>query len=424
MTTIFALSSGAPPAGIGVIRVTGPDARASVRILAGKDPPPRKAVRRKFRSGEGKLLDDGLLLWFPAPASVTGEDVAEFHVHGGRAVIAAMEAELEKVPGLRRAEPGEFTRRSFINGRIDLAQAEGLADLLAAETELQRRAALALAGGQLSRKLEQWRTHLLSLSAQVEAVLDFEDEHDVAALPEEFTVELGRLKSEIAAALSMPSAETLREGYRVALAGPPNAGKSTLFNALTNSEAAIATPIAGTTRDVLVRSVAISGVPFSFVDMAGLHEEAADPVEQIGVERAREQIALADLVLWLGPEGAGPNGAWDIEPQCDVPGRTPKIRPDHRVSARTGQGIAQLVDALVAAGHRSMPAPGETAVRQYQRRRLAQAKVALEGVAGEADPLLLAERLRECRYAFDAVLGRTATEDVLDSLFGRFCIGK
>ena len=360
----------------------------------------------------------------PGPSTATGEDVAEFHVHGGRAVIAAIEAELEKLPGLRKAEPGEFTRRAFTNGRIDLAQAEGLADLLAAETELQRRAAVSAASGHLSRKFEHWRIRLLSLSAQVEAVLDFEDEDDISALSDEFAADLYLLMDEIAGALLLPSAEILREGFRVALAGPPNAGKSTLFNALTNSEAAIATPIAGTTRDVLVRSVAIAGVPFSFVDMAGLHEQASDPVEQIGVARALEQIKLADLVLWLGPEGKGPEGAWEIDPQCDLPHKPAKEALGHRVSARTGEGITQLVEALLSAARGALPRPGEAAVSKYQRRRLSRAQAALEGAASECDPLLVAERLRECRYEFDALLGNTATEDVLDALFGRFCIGK
>jgi len=424
MTTIFALSSGAPPAGIAVIRVTGPDAGRAIESIAGNTPPPRFASRRMLRSLSGDPLDDGLVLWFPGPASVTGEDVAEFHVHGGRAVIAAVEAALQDIPGLRRAEAGEFTRRAFINGRIDLAEAEGLADLLGAETELQRRCALANAGGHLSRKLEGWRVDLLALSAQVEAALDFDDEEDVRELPRRFSSELCDLREEIRAALSLPAAETLREGFRVALAGPPNAGKSTLFNALIQTEAAIATPIAGTTRDVLVRSIAFSGIPFSFVDMAGLREEAHDPIECIGIERALGEIDRADLVLWLGAEGQGPPGSWEIEPQCDVRDRPRKAHPLFRVSAMTGEGLPQLTAALIAKAQTAMPAPGEAAISRHQRERLERSEAALESATGESDLLIVAEHLRSCRHSFDAILGRTATEDVLDTLFGRFCIGK
>src|SRR5690606_7805839 len=317
MDTIFALSSGAPPAGIAVVRVSGPGAGAALTSLAGRLPQPRRASRAVFRDHDGSVLDDGLALWFPGPATATGEDLAELHLHGGRAVVTAVEAALAALPGLRRAEPGEFTRRAFINGRVDLAEAEGLADLLAAETELQRRAAIELAGGALSRRVEHWRDRLLMLSAQLEAVLDFDDEGDVATLPATFTREIEILSNELASSLDAPSAELLREGYRVALAGPPNAGKSTLCNALVESEAAITAPLAGTTRDVLVRPVALGGIPFSFVDMAGLRQGGADPVETIGIERAEAEIARADLVLWLGPEGEGPAGAWEIEAQCD-----------------------------------------------------------------------------------------------------------
>jgi len=424
VTTIFALSSGAPPAGIAVIRVTGPEAGRAIQSIAGQIPPPRLARRRMFRTPSGEPLDDGLVLWFPGPNSVTGEDVAEFHVHGGRAVIAALEAALQVLPGLRRAEAGEFTRRAFTNGRIDLAEAEGLADLLTAETELQRRSALATAGGHLSRKLEGWRVDLLALSAQVEAALDFDDEDDVPGLPRRFSSELRNLRDGICATLSLPAAETLREGFRVALAGPPNAGKSTLFNALTESEAAIATPIAGTTRDVLVRSIALSGIPFSFVDMAGLHEEAHDPIERIGIERAKVEIDRADLVLWLGDQGQGPTGCWEIEPKCDVPDHPRKAGPLFRVSAATGEGMTPLTAALIARAQRAMPAPGDAAISRRQRERLEQSKTALEAATGEANLLIVAEHLRSCRHAFDAILGRTATEDVLDTLFGRFCIGK
>ncbi|MBO9517892.1 MAG: tRNA uridine-5-carboxymethylaminomethyl(34) synthesis GTPase MnmE [Porphyrobacter sp.] len=424
MDTIFALSSGSPPAGIAVVRVSGAKAALALERLAGRLPHPRRASRAMLRGPEGELLDDGLVLWFPGPNTATGEDLAEFHLHGGRAVVAAIERELGSLPGFRRALPGEFTRRSFANGRIDLAEAEGLADLLSAETELQRQAAIGMAGGVLSRRVEEWRDRVLGLSAQLEAVLDFEDEDDIGLLPVTFGRAIEELAGEIAAALSAPSAETLREGYRVALAGPPNAGKSTLFNALIESEAAITTPIAGTTRDVLVRPVALGGVPFSFVDMAGLRDESLDPVEAIGIERAQVEIERADLVLWLGPEGDGPEGSWEIEAQCDRQGHLSKRLPRYRVSAVTGENIGQLKQGLIDVAYLAMPKPGETALNRRQRLLLEEAVGSLESASAERDPLLRGEGLRQCRLAFDRLVGRSSTEDVLDVLFGRFCIGK
>lgn len=424
MDTVFALSSGSPPAGIAVVRVSGPRAGEALAALAGALPPPRRARRVELRDPSGALLDDGLVLWFPGPNTATGEDLAELHLHGGRAVIAAVERALAAMTGLRRAEPGEFTRRAFANGRIDLAEAEGLADLLEAETEIQRRSAIELAGGALSRRVEGWRDRLLQLSAQLEAALDFEDEGDVAALSATFVAGIHALADEIAAALEAPAAETLREGYRVALAGPPNAGKSTLFNALVESEAAITAPLAGTTRDVLVRPVALGGVPLSFVDMAGLREGGADEVEAIGIGRAQAEIARADLVLWLGPEGAGPEGAWEIEPQADRAGHASKRAPRHRVSAVTGEGMAELKRSLIEQARMAMPRPGEVALNRRQRGLLEEAADALRAAGGETDPLLLAENLRRARLAFDRLVGRSGTEDVLDALFGRFCIGK
>lgn len=421
---IFALSSGAPPAGIGVIRVTGSAARDALETIAGKVPPARLATRATFRNAAGEPLDDGLVLFFPGPASVTGEDVAEFHCHGGRAVVAAVERALGKVPGCRRAEAGEFTRRAFANGRIDLAEAEGLADLLAAETEIQRRSAMQLASGALSARVEDWRMRLLALSAQVEAALDFEDEEDVAQLPDSFADDVSALAADLGNALDAPHAEMLKEGYRVAIAGPPNAGKSTLFNALTDSEAAIATEIEGTTRDVLTQAVALDGIPFTFVDMAGLRAPGEDRIEAIGIARASQEMAKADLVLWLGEEGAGPDGAWEIDAQCDRTGRKAKAAPDHRVSAVSGEGMADLKRALSRHAEAAMPKPGVAALNARQRERLANASAALEGVACQRDPILVAEHLRQCRAEFDALLGRTSTEDVLDALFGRFCIGK
>ncbi|MEZ5744643.1 MAG: tRNA uridine-5-carboxymethylaminomethyl(34) synthesis GTPase MnmE [Sphingomonadaceae bacterium] len=315
--TIFALSSGAPPAAIGVVRVSGPDAGRALEALAGSLPPPRKASFRTLRSAEGEVLDQALVLWLPGPGTATGEDIAELHLHGGRAVVAAVEAALEALPKLRRATAGEFTRRAFANGRIDLAEAEGLADLLSAETELQRKSAMALAEGALSNEVAGWRETLLGLSAQVESALDFSDEDDVGAVSQGFSEALEAFAGTLRDWLERPRAEALREGFKVVIAGPPNAGKSTLFNTLVEKEAAITAPVAGTTRDVLTAPVALDGIPFQFIDTAGLHEGTGDAIEAIGIERARAVLNEADVVLWLGEEGEGPDAAWEVQRRSD-----------------------------------------------------------------------------------------------------------
>ena len=341
----------------------------------------------------------------PGPSTATGEDTLELHCHGGRAVVNAVEAALAAVPGLRRAEPGEFTRRAFANGRIDLAEAEGLADLLIAETELQRQSAQAMSGGALSRVVNDWRERVLELSAAVEAVLDFGDEDDVAGLPDDFATRLAQLIDELDLWLARPKAEMLREGFQVVLAGPPNAGKSTLFNALIESDAAITAPLAGTTRDVLVHPVAIAGVPFQFCDTAGLREQAEDPIEEIGIARAHAALAKADLVLWLGAEGEAGRDAWEIEPRSDDPVRDLKAHPRHRVSGLTGEGLTALRDDLVAYARTALPKPGMAALNTRQHGLLEAAQVQLTAAANERDPLLVAEGLRGARAAVDALLG-------------------
>jgi tRNA modification GTPase len=422
--TIFALSSGAAPAGIAVIRISGPHAEETLRSLTGRLPPPRRAVHAPLRDASGALLDRALVLWLPGPNNATGEDTAELHCHGGRAVIAAIEAALAEIPGLRAATAGEFTRRAFANGRIDLAEAEGLADLLSAETELQRRSALAMASGGFSRTVEAWRDQLLESSAAVEAVLDFADEDDVSVLPPNFAERIGGLRGELAEWLARPRAEALREGFRVVIAGPPNAGKSTLFNALVESDAAIATPIAGTTRDVLTRPVAIAGLPFVFADTAGLRDATSDAIEAIGIARARDALEQADLVLWLGREGEGLVEAWEIEAQVDRSDHSAKRRPRHRVSAVTGEGLDALRDDLVACARHALPRAGEAALNKRQHRLLEEAEAMLAFAESVSDPLLIAEHLRLARVAFDALVGRSTTEYMLSALFGRFCIGK
>lgn len=424
MDTIFALSSGSPPAGIGVVRISGKAAGCALQTLFGRLPSPRRAVFGALTSPQCGLLDEALVLWFPGPNTATGEDLAELHLHGGRAVVTAVSNALAGLPDLRPAEPGEFTRRAFANGRIDLSEAEGLADLLSAETEIQRQSAVVMAGGTFSHQVTDWRDQLLMFAAQVEAVLDFDDEDDVSTLPADFYVRITSLRAEISQWLDAPRAEVLREGFRVALAGPPNAGKSTLFNALVESDAAIIAPIAGTTRDVLVRPVALGGIPFSFVDMAGLRDDAGDEIEAMGIERANSEIAKADLVLWLGPEGEGPRASWEIAAQCDRPDHHPKTAPLHRISAVTGEGIAELRQALILEARAVMPKPGQSVLNARQRNLLIQAHEALDQATLQSDPLLLGENLRQARLAFDQLIGRASTEDVLDTLFGRFCIGK
>lgn len=430
--TIFALSSGAPPAAVAIIRISGPQAGAALAALCGGSlPPPRRAVLRTLRDpASDGALDRALVLWFPGPANATGEDLAELHLHGGRAVVRAVEAALAPLSGLRLAEPGEFTRRAFLNGRIDLAEAEGLSDLLFAETEAQRVAAIRMASGHLSRQVEAWRHALLRLSALVEAALDFADEDDVAMSLDDdpAAVAIAALAEEIALALARPRAERLRDGVRVVLAGPPNSGKSTLLNALVQRDAAIVSDIAGTTRDVIEVPVAFDGVPFVITDTAGLRDNGAEAIEAIGIGRARDAIVGADIVLWLGREGEGPQGAvcWEIETQIDrtAVSRETKAGPRHRISAVTGVGIEALVQDLVSTARTMLPAAGDVALNARQHQLLTECATALVQAGMETDLLLRAESLRLARLALDRLLGRTHVEDMLDALFGAFCIGK
>ncbi len=420
--TIFALSSGSPPAAIAIVRVSGPRAIAAIEALAGSVPPPRRAGVRKLRDGHGDVIDEALVLVFSGTASATGEDCGELHCHGGRAVVAAVLQALGGMPGLRAAEPGEFTRRAFLNGRIDLAQAEALGDLLAAETELQRRAAQAGIGGQLSHVVTGWRDEVLALSAMVEASLDFSDEDDVGDLSASFVMRKGALAEALRDALAQPRAERLRDGIRVVLGGPPNSGKSSLFNRLVGDEAAIVSPVEGTTRDVLERPVAFGGVPLVLVDTAGLRTGGAGDVETIGIARAAAQMQLADIVLWLGAEGEGPAGAIEVQARSDDPAAPRKLHPDHVVSAVTGAGLEGLRADLLARAIGLLPRPNAAAINARQAGLLAEAAEALS--SANTNLLIVGENLRIARTAFDRLLGRAGVEDMLDTLFGRFCIGK
>ena len=387
-------------------------------------PPARRAVLRDLRDGNGDLLDSALVLYFPGPASATGEDCAELQCHGGRAVVSAVTKSLAQMTGLREAEPGEFTRRAFANGRIDLAQAEGLADLLSAETEMQRLAAQAGAGGALSRKTREWRDAVLQLAAEVELMLDFADEDDAQELSAAFWQRLEDVRADMREWLERPRAEILREGIRVVLAGPPNAGKSSLFNALVQDGAAIVSPVAGTTRDAIERSIAFSGIPFVLVDTAGLRDESDDPVETIGIDRAKDQLKSADIVLWLGSEGQGPADAIEIQSRADASDCVRKSAPDHTVSAVTGLGVRELERDLIERARRLLPKPGSAALNARQATLVGQALESLQGVCEGEDGLLVGESLRQARVCFDRLLGQSSTEDMLDQLFGRFCIGK
>ncbi|MXP28023.1 tRNA uridine-5-carboxymethylaminomethyl(34) synthesis GTPase MnmE [Porphyrobacter algicida] len=422
--TIFALSSGLPPAAIGVIRISGPSAGIALQRLTGSMPPARRAVLRDLRDGNGDLLDSALVLYFPGPASATGEDCAELQCHGGRAVVSAVTKSLAQMTGLREAQPGEFTRRAFANGRIDLAQAEGLADLLSAETEMQRLAAQAGAGGALSRKTREWRDTVLKLAAEVELVLDFADEDDAQDLSAAFWQRLEDVRADMREWLERPRAEILREGIRVVLAGPPNAGKSSLFNALVQDGAAIVSPVAGTTRDAIERSIAFSGIPFVLVDTAGLRDESDDPVETIGIDRAKDQLKSADIVLWLGSEGQGPADAIEIQSRADASDCVRKSAPDHTVSAVTGLGVRELERDLIERARLLLPKAGSAALNARQATLVGQALESLQGVCEGEDGLLVGESLRQARVCFDRLLGQSSTEDMLDQLFGRFCIGK
>lgn len=422
--TIFALSSGAAPAGIGVIRISGPGAGPALQQLTGGLPPPRRARLSLLRDpNDGSPLDRALTLWFPGPSTATGEDLAELHCHGGRAVIAAVEGALSTLAGLRRAEPGEFTRRAFENGRMDLNAIEGLSDLLAAETQQQRRAALMMAEGHFSRRIDNWREGLLDLSAWAEAALDFSDEDDVPdeGVQERIRQGLAELADDVRGIMAAPSAERLRDGIRVVLAGPPNAGKSTLLNALVGRDAAIVSDIAGTTRDRIEVPAAIGGVAFLFTDTAGLRANTVDAIEAIGMDRARAALDAADIILWLGDSDKLPRqDAIVVAAQSD----RLEERPGLAVSARTGAGMKELVRLLLERAKALLPREGDYALHHRQRTAIAEFLEHVTAASERCDILIVAEEMRRARAVLDRLTGRAGTEDMLDRLFAGFCIGK
>lgn len=422
--TIYALSSGALPAAIAIVRISGPDAfSALVRLTNAPLPKPRQMALSLIYGADGAMLDNALVVCFPGPGSATGEDLCELHLHGGRAVVVRVLGELSTIHGLRAAEPGEFTRRALENGRIDLTEAEGLGDLLAAETEWQRRAAMQVAGGGLRHLIEGWRLRLVTLAARAEAAIDYVDEEETELDLSNLVEETGKLAAEWQDWLAKPRAESLTTGLRVVLAGPPNSGKSSLFNSLVGDDRAIVTDIPGTTRDLVEARLDVSGIPVTLVDTAGLRE-SKDVVEAIGIERAEAAIAGADIVLWLGsdpPPSSHPQ-VIDIHARCDA--RSDHARADAiAVSAVTGKGIAQVLASIANTAGKLLPPPDAAALNRRQAELIADAVDAMILVE-EGDALLTAEALRQALFAIDRLSGRQSVDDVLDELFGRFCLGK
>jgi tRNA modification GTPase len=451
--TIFALSSGRPPAAIAVVRISGPRAGGALRATIGKIPAPRQAALARVRDPvSGETIDEALALWFPGPNSETGEDTAELQLHGGRAVIAAVLAALGRIEGCRPAEAGEFTRRAFENGRIDLTRVEGLADLVGADTEAQRRQAFRQMRGLLGDRAEAWRTQLIEALALVEARIDFPDEGDV---PEDLVgpalARAGALRDEIAEVLAdQRRGERLREGLVVAIAGPPNAGKSSVLNRIARREAAIVSPLAGTTRDLIEVHLDLEGVPVTLVDTAGIRD-SDDPVEQEGVRRARERVGAADLVMWVLDAAAGgeiavetvarefPNTAkWIVWNKVDLVSvlRIKTLKsvvhkldyPIHFISALNGSGFTGFI-ADLAEQSRTYLGSTEPALvtRERHRRALEETVAALDRATrgqapGQED--ILAEELRLAARALGRLTGRVDVEDVLDVIFRDFCIGK
>ncbi|MFG1393573.1 tRNA uridine-5-carboxymethylaminomethyl(34) synthesis GTPase MnmE [Xanthobacter agilis] len=428
--TIFALSSGRLPAGVAVVRVSGPAAGDALQSLTGVIPLPRQARYGALRrASSGEILDRGLQLFFPGPASATGENVAELHLHGGRAVVAAVFSALAAMPGLRPAEPGEFTRRAHGNGKLDLSEVEGLADLIAAESEAQRRQALAQAGGTLSRRVDTWREALLWSLAVTETSLDFADEGDVEErLNDDVGQALAPVVADMETALrDSQRGERVRDGLVVAIAGPPNVGKSSLLNRLAGRDVAIVSPVAGTTRDVLEVHLELAGQSVTVLDTAGLRE-ATDVVEIEGVRRALARAEEAHLVLWLSDTAERPPQALGhallVRTKMDLGGMAPSGWIP--LSTARTEGLEELL--RVVGGLLDELVGGEPALitRERQRRALdlalgyLRAVVENEGISGE----LRAEELRLAARALDRIVGRIDVEDVLDRVFSTFCIGK
>jgi tRNA modification GTPase len=430
--TIFALSSGAPPAGVAVIRISGPQSRFVVETIAGPLPAPRYAALRAMRHpGDGREVDRGLVLWFPAPASFTGDDCAEFQLHGGLAVIHAMLEALSELPGLRLAEPGEFSRRAFENGKLDLTELEGLSDLVSAETEAQRRQAVAQAGGALRARLEGWRSRIIAMRAAVEADFDFSDEDDVPGdVSADVWEKAGALAREIRRFLADGHAgEITRSGFQVVLMGPPNSGKSSLLNALARRDVAIVSEEAGTTRDVVEVALDLAGYKVVLIDTAGIRE-AEGRVEQEGIKRARQRAASSDVVIWLSPVNEP-----DAEPDTGIEAPVLKVRSkDDSGALREGSvsvvrpgGLDWLIHRLSDLVPGKAMAGEAAPVSRVRHRKSLEACVGLleEAASGAAlAPELRTELLRSAGDEIGRITGKIDVEDLLDIIFVEFCIGK
>jgi tRNA modification GTPase len=433
--TIFAAASGFGRAAVCVIRISGPQSRTAIEALAGTLPTPRRLVLRSLRDPtSSEPLDQALVAWLPGPRSFTGEDQAELHIHGGLATRAAVLRVLGALAGCRPAEAGEFTRRAFLNGRMDLSQVEGLADVIDAETEAQRRQAMRQLDGNLGSIIETWREELLDILALLEASLDFSDEGDVPdALEEQAEERLVQLHAALMKVLDNRTGERVRDGFTVVLAGAPNAGKSTLLNALARRDVAIVSPTAGTTRDVIEVHCDLGGLPVVIVDTAGIRE-SEDAVEREGVSRARARVASADLVLWLiapederTPSHEPPDGhVLTVATKVDL---TPAQEScDCAISAATGEGLPELLAAIERAALAGLGQGDAVLTRQRHREALEQAassiNQALARVRGGDAVELAAEDVRLATRAIGRITGRVDVDHLLDKLFATFCIGK
>jgi tRNA modification GTPase len=424
--TIFAVASGAGQAAIAVMRLSGPGSRAILNALCGRVPPPRRASLRRLRQADGEVLDQAIVIWFPGPANYTGEDGAELHLHGGRAVLTGVADALVAL-GARPAEPGEFTRRAFLNGRMDLTEAEAVHDLVSAETEAQRRQALRQLDGGLGALYSGWAERLRLLLAQQEALIDFPDE-ELPPQEEALVVhELTALHGEMLAHLDdRRRGERLREGLVFAVTGPPNVGKSSLVNALAERDVAIVSARPGTTRDALETRVVLGGVPVTLVDTAGLRE-TGDEIEAEGVRRARARAAAADVVIAVQEAGCATRppeaGGILVANKADLGGAVPEGAI--AVSALTGHGLAVLRDRLASTARELTESSGPPPLTQARHRAaLGQAAERLAAAQIAELPELRAEDLRLALRALGRITGAVGVEDILDTLFARFCIGK
>lgn len=433
--TIYALASGAAAGAVAVVRLSGPGCADALKRLAGGLPPPRRASLRRLRAEDGETLDQALVLWFPGPASYTGEDAAELHLHGGRSVIAGV-MEALAVTGLRLAEPGEFTRRAFLHDKMDLTAAEGIADLIAAETAAQRRQALHQADGGLARLYEGWAARLARLLAHQEAAIEFAEDGLPTDLDAKAKSGAGELRAEIEAHLAdARRGELLREGLVFTIIGAPNAGKSSLLNALVGREAAIVSARAGTTRDIVEARLDLAGVPVTLSDTAGLRE-ASDEIEAEGIKRAEARAEQAQLVItvfaadqkpdaeslrWVGPDALVLVNKCDLAPAPDLIGGVEPLA----VSARDGNGLAVVRDRLAEAALRLTGAgQGNQLTRPRHRAALTETVTPLAEAEAADLPELTAEALRSALLALGRLTGRLGVEEILDIVFRDFCIGK